>query len=82
MAVLSTTPEPDAVIATFHAPDAIGLPIDYEHQNDRPEARQAARCRHRLGQDLKRTDGIWGAWNGPPPAEMIAKQEYPISALC
>ncbi|MDF3907771.1 MULTISPECIES: phage protease [Paracoccus] len=29
---------PDALIATFGA-RAVDVPIDYEHQNDRPEAR-------------------------------------------
>ncbi len=70
--------EPDAVIATFRA-RAIDLPIDYEHQNDRPEARlsgpvpAAGRVK-----DLKRTaDGIWGRVEWTARArEMIAKREY------
>lgn len=69
---------PDGLIATFGS-RAVDLPIDYEHQNDRPEARLNGPV-PAAGwvKELKRkADGIWGRVEWTARArEMIANREY------
>lgn len=69
---------PDAVIAQFHA-DSLDLPIDYEHEADRPATRangpvKAAGWITELG---SRADGLWGRvqWTATA-AQMIKDKEY------
>jgi phage I-like protein len=70
--------DPDALIATFGA-RAVDLPIDYEHQNDRPEAKlngpiPAAGWVKEL---MRRADGIWGRVEWTARArDMIVNREY------
>ena len=61
--------DPDSVIAKFRE-RAVDLPVDYEHQNDRPEARlngpvPAAGWIKEL---QTRPDGIWGRVEWTPKA--------------
>ncbi|OZA10153.1 MAG: hypothetical protein B7Y02_11260 [Rhodobacterales bacterium 17-64-5] len=68
----------EAVIAQFHA-DAVDLPIDYEHQADRPEARNngPVPAAGWIKELAARPDGLWGRveWTATA-ARMIAAKEY------
>lgn len=70
--------DPDALIEIF-ASRGVDLPIDYEHQNDRPESRlngpvPAAGWVKDL---MRKADGIWGRVEWTARArEMIANREY------
>ncbi len=70
--------DPDGLIATFRD-RAVDLPIDYEHQNDRPEARLSGPV-PAAGwiKELKRkADGIWGRIEWTARArELIVAREY------
>ena len=69
---------PDAVIAQFQS-DAVDLPVDYEHQADRIEARNAGPVRAAgwIKELAARADGIWGRveWTATA-AQMIGAKEY------
>lgn len=70
--------DPDAVIAAFQS-GGIDLPVDYEHQNDRPEAKLSGPV-PAAGwiKELRRDAGhLWGRveWTATA-AEMIRNREY------
>jgi phage I-like protein len=70
--------DPSAVVLAFQVA-AVDLPIDYEHQNDRPEAKLNGPV-PAAGwiKELKaKADGLWGrvAWTATAN-EMIARKEY------
>lgn len=69
---------PAAVIAQFHA-DSVDLPVDYEHQADRPEARNngPVPAAGWIKELAARPDGLWGRveWTATA-ARMIAAKEY------
>jgi phage I-like protein len=70
--------EPEAVLEAFEA-GKIDLPIDYEHANDRPEAKNAGPVPAAgwIKELAARSDGIWGRveWTDRARA-MIAAREY------
>lgn len=70
--------EPEAVIAAFNA-GGIDLPLDYEHQNDRPEAKLSGPVPAAgwVKELATRAAGIWGRveWTERARA-MIAAREY------
>ena len=70
--------DPGGLILAFQANGA-DLPVDYEHQNDKPEARLngPVKAAGRIKQLEVREDGIWGRveWTATA-AEMIGAKEY------
>ncbi|WP_423206715.1 hypothetical protein E2974_18120 [Paracoccus yeei] len=70
--------DPEGLIATFNE-RAVDLPIDYEHQNDRPEARLSGPVPAAgwVKELQRRADGIWGRVEWTARArELIANREY------
>ncbi|MFC3059420.1 phage protease [Paenirhodobacter populi] len=69
--------EPNDVIADFRK-RGVDLPIDYEHQNDTPDAKRNGPVPAAGWKDLRADDtGLWGRVEWTDTArEMIARREY------
>lgn len=69
---------PEGIIEAF-AQSAVDLPVDYQHQNDRPEATRSGPIPAAgwIKELAARTDGIWGRVEWTERArDMIARREY------
>lgn len=71
-------PDPAAVILAFQE-GRIDLPVDYEHQNDKPEAKLKGPvpAAGRIKELAHNESGLWGRVEWTPTArEMISRREY------